>query len=221
MPFWDRTIDLIILTHPKYDHIVGLIEVLKRYKVEQILWTGVVYDTSYYKKWQDLLKQEKAKISIAHAGQRITWSMAYPGSGWIEILYPFDGLEGKRVKNINNSSIVSRLVFGQNSFLFTGDILKSVERQLILAENSGKYVSLNSDVLKVAHHGSKTSSAEEFIERVNPEIAVIQCGKNNKYGHPHQETLATLKKFDIKILRTDRDGDIKIISDGQVFSVKK
>lgn len=106
------------------------------------------------------------------------------------------------------------MVFGQKSFLFTGDVYKSVEKKLI---DRGE---LNSNILKVGHHGSKTSSGEEFIKQVLPEVAVIQVSKNNSYGHPHQEILETLEKYDIKVLRTDLNGDIKIISDSVNYRIK-
>jgi len=202
MPFWDRTIDLIILTHPEHDHIAGLIEVLKAYEVENILWTGVIRNTAEYKEWKECIKNEGAEIKIAEAGQKIK-----AGKVYLDILYPFENLEGQKLKNINNTSIIARLVFGQNSFLFTGDIFKSVERKLV-----DEGVDLSSNVLKVGHHGSKTSNSEEFIQEVLPEIAVIQVGGDNSYGHPHQETLETLGKYDIRVLRTDLNGDIKIIS---------
>lgn len=227
MPFWDKTIDLVILTHPEHDHIAGLIEVLKRYKVENILWTGVVRDTSEYKQWQYLIKEEEkqgAQITIAEAAQKVIWLSASPGShpgkqkwlsGYLEILHPFESLEGQKPKNTNNSSVIGRLVFGKNSFLFTGDAYKSVERKLVK-----KGTKLLSDVLKVGHHGSKTSSSQEFIAEVLPQIAVISVGKNNRYGHPHSDTLKILHKYGIKILRTDKDGDIKIFSDGNNFKFK-
>ena len=205
MPFWDRTIDLIILTHPERDHLAGLLEVLKRYKVENILWTGVVRDTAEYKEWQKLIEEEGAKISLTPDVKRLTTSGVV-----LEILHPFESLEGKVFKDSNNTSIVAKLIFGENSFLFTGDIYKSVEKEL---------VELDSDVLKVAHHGSKTSSSEEFIAEVSPEIAVIPVGKNNNYGHPHQEVLEILSRYGINILRTDKDGDIKIISNGDNFKL--
>ena len=213
MPQWDRTIDLIILTHPEHDHIAGLIEVLKAYKVENIMWTGIKRDTGEYKEWQRLIEQEGANIIIAQAGQKI---FSNQGSKYyeIEVLYPFESLENQEVKSVNNSSIITRLSFGENSFLFTGDAFKSVESELI---EQGVY--LDSDALKVGHHGSKTSSSQNFIEQVSPKIAVIQCGKDNRYGHPYSETLATLEKFDIKILRTDIDGDIQIISNGSDLEI--
>jgi len=209
MPFWDRSIDLIILTHPERDHLTGLIEVLEKYKVENILWTGIVRDTAEYKEWKKLIEEEKAEIFIAKAGQKIsclTWQIKQCD---LEILQPFESLEGKEFKDSNNTSIISKLVFGKNSFLFTGDAYKNVEVELI-----NKEAEIDSDVLKVAHHGSKTSSSEEFLKAVSPEIAVISVGRENKYGHPNEEVLELLEKYGIRVLRTDKDGDIKIISDG-------
>ena len=211
MPFWDRSIDLVILTHPEHDHIAGLIEVLKRYEVEHILWTGVLRSTAEFKEWQNLVEKENARIKIAQAGQRIIDS----GSWEIKVLYPFENLNGKTVKSVNNTSVVVRLVFGNNSFLFTGDAFKSVEKKLI-----SKGEDLDSDILKVGHHGSKTSSKEEFIEKVSPEIAVIQAGEDNPYGHPNQEVLAILQNFGINVFRTDLNGDIKIISDGNNLKIQ-
>jgi competence protein ComEC len=202
MPFWDRTIDLVILTHPERDHMTGLLDVLKRYKVENILWTGIVRDTAEFEKWQELIDKEKANIVIAESSLNI----GFGKSGYIDILSPSESLEGKEFKDSNDTSVVARLVFGENSFLFTGDITKSVELSLLGLD-------IDSDVLKVAHHGSKTSSTPEFIGKVSPEIAVIQVGKDNSYGHPHSETLETLKKYGIDILRTDTEGDIKLVSD--------
>ena len=204
MPFWDRTIDLVVLTHPEHDHIAGLIEVLKRYDVDCVLWTGIVRDTGEYKEWKRLLKEEDTEVKIATLGQKVVTPEAY-----FDILYPFEDLEGKEVKNTNNSSIALRLVFGENSFIFTGDLYKSIERQIT---DRGLYIS--SDVLKVGHHGSKTSTREEFLEKVNPKIAVISAGRDNRYNHPHPEVLEVLDKYGITVLRTDRDGDIKIISNG-------
>ena len=216
MPFWDRMIDLIILTHPEHDHIAGLIEVLKKYQVENILWTGVLRDTTEFKEWQGLIQEEEAEIHIARAGQQIVWDATPNNQGShprrLEILYPFESLEGRVAENINNTSIIARLVYGENSFLLTGDAYKAVEKELIEKE-----IEIVSDVLKVAHHGSKTSSAEEFIKEVSPEIAIISAGQDNSYGHPHQEVLETLEKYGITILRTDKDGDIKIISDGEDY----
>ncbi len=208
MPFWDRTIDLVILTHPEHDHISGLIEVLKRYKVKNILWTGILRDTAEYREWKELIQKEEANIYIAKAGQCVILDVTQ-----LCVLYPFESLEGQKFKDSNNTSIVAKLIFGETSFLFTGDVCKSVERKLLgLAEQ------LDSDVLKVGHHGSKTSTAPEFVEAVSPEVAVVSVGKDNYYGHPHPETIQALEGT--RFFRTDWDGDIKVISDGIDYYVK-
>lgn len=212
MPFWDKTIDLVILTHPESDHLTGLIEVLKTYKIENILWTGVIRDTAEYKEWEKLIKNENAKIYIAQSSQKIKWSRNV--RDYLEILWPSEILEGREFKDSNNTSIVAKLVFDENSFLFTGDIYSSAERKLI-----EKKKDIDCDVLKISHHGSKTSNSEEFIESVSPQYAIISVGKNNSYGHPHQEVLDTLTEYGITILRTDKDGDIKIISDGKYLKI--
>jgi len=221
MPFYDRSIDLVILTHPERDHLAGLLEVLKKYKVENVLWTGIIRDTAEFKEWKKLIEEEKAEIFIAKSGQKIACEKRSlglrpremrmrPCEFSIDIFYPFENLESKILKDSNDTSIIGKLIFGQNSFLFTGDSYKDAERELI-----EKGVNIDSDILKIGHHGSKTSSSEDFLKSVSPKIAVISVGKNNSYGHPHPEVLERLKNFGINILRTDLDGDIKIISDGE------
>lgn len=207
IPFYDRTIDLIILSHPEKDHLSGLNEVLKRYKIENILWTGIIRDTPEYKDWLNLIQKEGAEIKIAKVGQSVKLAQSH-----LNILYPLENLEGQEIKNSNDTSIVAKLMFGQNSFLFTGDISSNVEKELIFAN-------LKSDVLKVAHHGSKYSSSEDFLESVLPQFAIIQVGKNS-YGHPAEEALNRLENFGIRILRNDKDGDIEIVSDGIKIKIK-
>ncbi len=209
MPFWERTVDLIILTHPEQDHLSGLIEVLRRYRVENILWTGVLKETAVFEEWQRLIKEEKANIYIAKAGE-----LVLAGQTFLEIIHPFESFENQKVQNVNNTSIAFRAVFGENSFLFTGDAFKEVERELV---NSG--VNLRSNVLQVGHHGSRTSTAPEFVAAVFPEVAVISAGKDNKFGHPNLEVLETLANYGILIFRTDQEGDIKIISNGKTYAI--
>jgi competence protein ComEC len=211
MPFWDRGIDLVILSHPETDHLSGLIDVLKKYKVRNILWTGVKRDTPEYEEWQESIKEEGAKIYIAKKGEKILMSDGIS----MDVLYPFENLEGKELQDSNDTSIVGRLVFSSNSFIFTGDITQTAEKEII-----DKDMGVNSDVLKIAHHGSKTSSSEEFLKAVSPDVAVISVGKDNSYGHPTPEVLENLNKYGIKVLRTDELGDIKIISDGGIFKIE-
>ena len=207
MPFYDRTLDLVVLTHPERDHLFGLLEVLERYKIKNILWTGIVRDTAEWEEWVKLIKEEGAQIIIAQAGQRII--LQKEPFILFDILNPFENLEDREFKNSNDTSIVVNLVFKDVSFLFTGDISNKIEKKL----------TVDSDILKVAHHGSKTSSSPEFLQAVSPEVVVISVGEN-KYGHPAPEVLANLKQFNIEILITKELGDIKIISDGNSFKVK-
>lgn len=223
MPFWDKTIDAVILTHPEKDHMAGILDVLKRYKVDYFLWTGVVKNDAENKLLSELLNDAQkpnknaTKIISVKAGDSVK-----AGNVLIEILFPFENVAGKEEKNTsNNTSLVSRLVFGQNSFIFTADIDSSAEKQLVSAvfPTTQPVELLKSDVLKVAHHGSKYSSSEEFIQAVSPQVAVIEVGKNS-YGHPTAETLQRLEKFGIQIKRTDTDGDIGIVSDGNNITLK-
>jgi competence protein ComEC len=205
MPFWDRTLDLVVLTHPEKDHMAGLIEVLKKYKVKNILWTGIVRDTAEYREWTDAVEKESANVVLAKAGEKISF-----GDAEFDVLFPLENMQGQELKDSNNSSVVIKLVYGENSFLLTGDLVDKGEEEIM---QSGENV--DSDVLKVAHHGSKTSSEESFISAVSPETAVISAGKNNSYGLPAAEILDELSNYGINILRTDLSGDITILSDGK------
>ncbi len=212
IPFYDRTLDLIILTHPEKDHLNGLLEALKKYKIKNILWTGVIRDTPEWKEWSNLIEKEGANIKIAKAGERIILQDKEPKI-YLDILNPKEKIEGTVTTDSNDTSIVSRLVVGNRSFLFTGDITNKTEKRLIIEEN------IAADVLKVAHHGSKYSSSEDFFKMISPIAAVISVGKNS-YGHPTTEILQRLKNFSIEVLRTDVNGDIKFICDGKNIILK-
>jgi len=209
MPFWDRYIDLVVLTHPEYDHIGGLIEVIKRYEIGCILTAGVVRDTAEYKEWVKIIEKENIPIYIAQADGMINFDNEIK----LIILHPFENLSGQRIKQTNNTSIVAQLIYKDFELLLTGDIEKKIEKELV---KSGK--NLQSDILKIAHHGSKTSSTKDFISAVNPIVAIIQAGKDNSYGHPHQNVLDVLSG--INIFRTDKDGDIEILTDGINFRIR-
>jgi len=222
MPFWDRTIDIVILTHPEKDHMTGLLDVLQRYNIKYFLWTGVVKDNPENKKLADLLQKAKAnnnflasltgqvaktKVVAVNSGQKIQ-----AGSALIEFLYPFESVAGKILKaSANDDCAVNKITYGKNSFIFTGDIDSKAEYQLA---NSYKLANLKANVLKVAHHGSKYSTSNLFLENVRPEYAVIEVGKNS-YGHPTSEVLQRLENFGINTFITQRDGDIEFISDGK------
>lgn len=212
LPFWNRYIDLVVLTHPEYDHMAGLIEVIKRYEIGGILTTGVVRDTAEYQEWEKIIKEENIPIYIAQAGEVINLGNDIN----LIVLHPFENLSGQEIKNSNNTSIVAQLVYKDFELLLTGDIEKKIEKELVEHPPAG---GLTSDILKIAHHGSKTSTTEDFIKAVNPLVAVIQAGKDNSYGHPHQSVLGTLS--DIATFITGRDSDIEILTDGIKFQIKQ
>jgi len=198
MPFYDRKIDLLILTHPDSDHLNGLIEVLDRYEIGQILETGIIDNTENYRIWQELVKEKNIKVIFARAGQMVKIADDLQ----FKILYPSASIAGQDFTGkTNNASIVGKLIYGENEFLLTGDAEKDTESILIF---SG--VNLAADILQVGHHGSKSSTSEQFLAAVAPRQAVIQVGKDNRYGHPTQEVLERLKN--LQVWRNDLHGDV-------------
>ncbi len=210
LPFYDKKIELIILTHPDKDHISGLIEVVKRYKVDKILTTGIECSTEVCQIWQKEIKEKKIQVEIAQTGQTI-----FIGDNiFLGILNPLENLSGENVENKNDASIVAKFIVGKNSVLLTGDITSKSEGKLV--ENN---FNLQSDFLKIAHHGSKYSTSENFLKEVSPETAIISVGKNS-WGMPTKEVLEKLDRKKIKVYRTDIDGDVKIIFKENDFKIQ-
>lgn len=205
LPWWDKQIDLMILTHAHDDHVTGLIDVLKRYQVKKILYTGAVHNAPNYLSWLKIVRDKKIALIIIDKEQTINL-----GAGAnLEILYPDESFLGKTVDDLNQSSIIFRLVYGRNKFLLTGDAGEPVEKKL-LAQGAA----LSADLLKVGHHGSKYSSSQEFLEKVRPKTAVIEVGKNNDFGHPNLRIIKRLERLGVEIFRTDLNGTVKAVSDG-------
>lgn len=203
MPFFDRSIDLLILTHPDADHISGFVDVLKRYQIKKVLLTGVQTDTQVYKKFMETLGRERAEIIYAVSGQRIWLDNATV----FDIYYPLPGSIADQSMPTNDTSIIGKLSFGKTEVLFTGDASSKIEDSLL------PLFDLDADVLKVAHHGSKTSTSIEFLKEVDPEYAVIEVGKNS-YGHPTDEVLSRLNQAQAQVLRTDINNPLGFVSDG-------
>lgn len=202
MPFYDNRIDIVVLTHPDADHITGLVDVLSRYNIELVLDAGVPKTSGTYDAYTRVIIERGIPYYPVLKGDRIDM-----GEGLsLDVLHP---VTRGAVSKINNSGLVLRLMYGERIFLFTADVEKEVERTLL--QDPG---SLNSDVLKVAHHGSKTSTLPGFVDAVMPRFAVISSGKNNQYGHPASSVLETLKTRDIIPIRTDEVGSITIQTDG-------
>jgi competence protein ComEC len=208
-PF-DKTIDALIITNPDADHIGGFLDILKNYKVGVVLESGTLTDSKIYQNLREEMKKQNVPDILAKRGMRLNIG----GGVVIDILFPDRDVSEWAT---NDGSVVARLSYGKTSIMLTGDVGAKTE-QIILTENS--QMQLKSTILKVGHHGSRTSSSSSFVKAVSPEYAFISDGKNNNYGHPHLETLETLTKFGAKIFRTDLLGTIVVKSDGQneVFS---
>ncbi len=203
MPFYDHSLDVVIATHPDADHIGGLLPVLKRYSVDLVLRPGVKSDTPAGGSLLRLLASEGTKEVLARRGQAIDIG----GGAYLRILFPDRDVSGL---NPNTASIVAQLVYGEHKFLLTGDSPDEVEEYLVKLE--GKKV--QSDVLKLGHHGSKTSTSDLLLGFAAPSYAIISAGRDNKYGHPHQSVLDKLVQFKIPTLSTAEDGTIIFKSDG-------
>ena len=205
MPFWDRTIDLVIMTHADEDHVGGLIPILERYSVTVAVEPGYPHVSAPYFRWRDLLRSRQIETVIARAGMTVDL-----GDGvWMEVLNPPHPLHQDTEADVNNNSVVIRLTYGESSFLFTGDIETEVENWLV----SEKW--LNAQVLKIAHHGSDSSTGRRFVEAVQPWVAIISAGRDNRFGHPKEEVVERIIERYIPVYRTDQHGEIEIVSDGR------
>ena len=200
-------IDFLIATHPHSDHIGGMPEVIANYEIGEIYMPDVTHSSYTFEKMIKNISKKGLSINKAVAGKNI---------------FSFDNLsadiispENTEYENLNNYSVVIKLSYGENVFLFCGDIEKEVEERLLL-----KNERIECDVIKTAHHGSSTSSGSSFLKRANPQIAVISCGIDNEYSHPHDEVLKRLAKIGTEIFRTDVSGTISVISDSKKFSVE-
>ncbi len=209
LPFWDRYIDLVVSTHPHDDHLMGLIEVVRRYEVGGVLTTPYEYDTGVYREWRSGVKEKALPYVTARLGQEIRLG----GEATLHVLHPGDGLLRGTGSDPNNNSVVLRLVSGSFSALLTGDIERDAENELLRAQPE-----IRSTVLKVPHQGARTSLGQQLLEGVQPRLAILSTGRDNPFGHPAPETLDRLK--DTEVYRTDLDGNIEIDWDGQSYRVK-
>lgn len=206
IPWWNKKIDLVIITHPHDDHIIGLIQIIKTYKIKNIIYTGIIFDSPAYLELIEEINKKNIPLLIPQKDQ----SIKLGENCSLDILFPWESFFNKKIENLNNSSIIGQLDCKNSKFLFMGDAEIEIENEILKKE-----LNIKSDVLKIGHHGSITSSQQEFLEKVDPKIAVIMVGKNNKFNHPSLRVLKRLEKLKIKTFRTDLDGTITIISDGK------
>jgi competence protein ComEC len=211
MPFWDRSIDLLVLTHSDKDHATGLAEVLTHYSAGAWMDNGRPYDEAEVIECHRLLKAANVPIYSVRSGDRLQL-----GDGLvIEIDHPPPVLLSGTASDTNNNSLVLRLTWGQASFLLTGDSEAEAEQLLLSSSHA-----LTADVLKIGHHGSGASSTPEFLEAVSPRFAVISVAADNQFGHPDQAVLKRLNELATTILRTDENGTIEFTTDGAGLWVK-
>ncbi len=219
LPLNQRRIDYMILSHPHADHLDGLVSVLKRYDVGVVYYSGVPHTTYAFMEWLKLIKEKNIAMKIIDKPQILELDSKVK----LDFLYPGKDLSGLDLKgqeeskfvknnNLNNVSIIFKLIYGQTKFLFTGDAEMPVEKELLKNK-----ANLLADVLKVAHHGSHSSTGDKFLQAIQPKMAVISSGLGNDFGHPHSRTLRRLERHGVKIFRTDEMGDIEMESDGKAI----
>ena len=213
MPFWDRSLDLVIMSHPDADHSTGLVDVIQRYKVSNFYTEAVPGRTDIYKLLISILAEKKLSAKYLSSGNELTESSGLK----MRTLWPstqaIESTDQNRANlRLNELSVVELLSYGDFKAILTADAGSKVMDQIAEAARS-------INILKVPHHGSKTGMSDFFLSTVSPELAVISVGANNRYAHPAKISLELLQKHKIKTLRTDIDGEIEIISDGKSYFV--
>jgi len=212
LTFYDKFIDLVILTHAHDDHVSGLNEILQRYEVGQVLFPGLVdYYEPAYKEWLSIIEQKDINLQATKAGE----VYKFDDGSYLEILYPFVSYQGELVEDVNDTSVISRFCYVEVCVLLTGDATAQVEEELLISGQD-----LSAEILKLGHHGSQYSSSEEFLVAVDPEVAVIQSGVGNSFNHPHLRILKRLARLGIEVLRNDQLGQIVIQTDGYDWWLK-
>ncbi len=206
LPMFDRSIDMIVITNPDKDHIGGFIPIMSRYDIDYIVEPGTISPSDTYKTVESLSKDKGLEKIIARRGMDII--LDKEKNVYLHILFPDRNVEKLAT---NDGSIIAKLVYGDTSVLLQGDSPQNIEKYL-LSLNSKE---LDADILKIGHHGSKTSTAKAYVEATSPIYAVMTLGADNTYGHPHKETLDTLNGVNVPILRTDLEGRISFVSDGK------
>lgn len=193
LPFWHRQIDLLVITHAHDDHIIGLIEVSRRYKIKQVLYNNLNFETPVLKTLINVFKNKKILLTEAKTGQSYKFAS--------NCLFNILSASKEADLDENDYSIVANWSCLDKNILLTGDAGIKVEQELLL-----KNIDLYSDILKISHHGSNTANSEDFLKRVNPVATVISVGINNKFKHPNSLILERLQKMAVDIYRTDRQG---------------
>lgn len=212
LPFFDNTIDHAILTHPDRDHIEGLIYILKKYPVKHVIFAAVNRQDYFFDTFLREIQKRRISVTIADENSDILLQDGL----LIDILFPFSQIVGGANNDQNNLSVAAKISYGEIDVLLTGD-METLEENALMRHG----LNLESEILKVAHHGSASSSTKDFLKAVKPEYSVISAGENNTYGHPHKPVLKRLQNIGSKILRTDRNGRVEIVFDEEKITAIK
>ncbi len=210
MPFYDRSVNMLIVSNPDKDHMSGFIDVLNSYHVDAVMEPGTQSPSATYKALEATIRDKKATRILAKRGMRLILAP----NVFLYILFPDRDVSTQKT---NDGSIVAKLVYGKTSIMLMGDAPQKIEKYLIKLDGSN----LRSDILKAGHHGSRTSTSQEFVEQVKPTYAAISAGLNNKYGHPHKETVQTLNKLHVPIFTTLGKGTLYFQSDGNFWKERQ
>lgn len=210
MPFYDRSIDLLLISNPDADHLAGFIDILRSFSVSAVVEPGTVGASSDYRALEELIKEKEVHRIIAQRGQKLHLG----GGAYFEILFPDRDVSGL---DTNDGSIIGKLVYGNTSFLFPGDAPEAIEKYLSYVDKKR----LDVDVLKVGHHGSKTSTGDALLGFASPAFAIISAGRENRYGHPHTEVLERLERFGVETFGTYERGRVILESDGETVRLIK
>jgi competence protein ComEC len=209
--YWLSSIDLVVLTHPHADHMDGLIDVFKRFEVGAVMMTGSYYESARYDEFLRLIEEKDivTVYPIADFDYEIEQGVV------LDILFPFESIAGLEWENINNASLVAKLVYGETKMLLTGDAEEETEHEELLSR-----ADFSADLLKAGHHGSRTSTTLPYLRAVNPEFAVMMNGVDNQFGHPHEETLAKFENAGVEFWNTKDSGTVEFVSDGRKWTRK-
>ncbi len=205
IPMWNRKLDVVLLTHPHSDHATGLLKVLDQYQVGEFWYTGTEYNSETYRTLLQEVTEHKVPIRLANQGDNLSW-----GDAHLQTIFPL--VEKPTAKDANSTSIVSVFKYKNFSAIFTGDILTSDEPQFLSAVP-------DVDVIKVPHHGSKYASGADLINTAKAEVGVIEVGAKNSFGHPHPDTLTRYQNANTALYRTNQDGTVEIVTDGEHYKV--
>lgn len=207
MPLTDRKIELVILTHPDADHAAGMPELFDRFEVKSFMYTGFIHDSDlYFEVMEKVGEENNMQYILAHDKNDFKIGCC----ALIDILWPLKSSDIQSLES-NDTSITLNLIHGDNTIFLSGDLSKEYEDEIISRND------FDIDVFKVGHHGSKTSTSENFLRKTNPEIGIISAGVDNSYGHPHNDVVEVLKKYNVQVISTQEKGDLILKSDGNMI----